>query len=91
MARYRFEITVNKFELKIHYNENEERGILWCKDYMTRFQKRVANVQMQVAILAKEKQKEYYKYHGQPYIYQKTLIRKPLSLKQKLIESVPTD
>ncbi len=78
MSRYRFEIAANKFLLKIYYSESEERGINWCKVYMTTFQKQVANVPMSVAILAKEKQKNNWEYHGKPYIYQKTLIRKPL-------------
>lgn len=79
MGRFRFEITANKFDLKIHYNESEERGTEWCKAYMTRFQKRVANIQLNVTIMAKEKQKKQWEYQGQPYVYLKTLIRKPLS------------
>jgi hypothetical protein len=76
---FRFEIIANKFILQIHYGHTEEGGIKWCKEYMTRFQRQVANIQLQVAILAKEKQRNNWDYNGQPYIYQKTLIRKPLT------------
>jgi hypothetical protein len=79
MSMYRFDIYAKKFLLKTHFGAYEESGINWCKKYMTRFQKQAANVEMSVKISAKEKQKNNWEYHGQPYIYQRTLIRKPLS------------
>jgi hypothetical protein len=81
MGRYRFEISVNDFLIKTHYTEHEKSGLDWCKRYMSRFQSKVANVKMKVAVLAKEKQTDNWKYHGQPYNHIKNLYKAPRILK----------
>ncbi|MEK8132893.1 hypothetical protein WMW72_33930 [Paenibacillus filicis] len=91
MAIYRFEVSSNGFKLFVHTADKEETGINRCKRYMTEFQKTVANVPMKVVISKKEKQKEYWRYRDVPYVYLKTLIRKPLVKRSKSEEDKPEE
>jgi hypothetical protein len=80
MNRYRFVITANDFQLATHFSTYEQSGLDWCKRYMRRFQKQVANIQMKVSISAREKQAKTWEYNGKPYIFQRTLIKKPRTI-----------
>ncbi|MCP1308742.1 hypothetical protein [Paenibacillus tyrfis] len=53
---------------------------------MTRFQKQVANVPIKIVIYEREKKKNIWEYSGEPYLYKKTLIRKPLVKKNNTEE-----
>jgi hypothetical protein len=81
MNRYRFEISSNGFILHIRFSGTEEAGLDRCKRYMSDFQKQVANVQMKVRIFEREKKKNIWEYHGAPYLYKRTMIKKPLIIK----------
>lgn len=83
MNRYRFEVSANDFLLKTHFATTESGGIEYCRRYMTQFQKKVANVPMKVVMCEREKQKDIWNYQGKPYLYKKTLIRKPLQKKDE--------
>ena len=81
MNRYRFVISANGFELAVLFATHEESGLKWCKRYMGQFQRRVANVQMKVAIFMREKQPENWMYHKKPYEFQRNMIKKPIDTK----------
>lgn len=82
--RYRFEIRANDFFLKYHLASTEEGGLKHCKAYMSSFQRQVANIPMKVIICAREKQNRHIDYYGKPYIYKKTLHKKPYTPKPKV-------
>ncbi|WHX35254.1 hypothetical protein QNH38_22365 [Paenibacillus polymyxa] len=77
MNIYRFEIYANGFLLKVIHNDKEENGLRLCKRYITQFQKQVANIEIKIRINKREEQKNNWKYHGKPYLYVKTLVKKP--------------
>lgn len=73
----KFEIVINGFLLRTYFSEHEENGLKWCKRYASNFQKRVANLEIKVLIYKKEKQKNRWEYHGKPFEYDRTLVKKP--------------
>ncbi|AWP25413.1 hypothetical protein B9D94_01605 [Paenibacillus sp. Cedars] len=77
MGMCKFEMTVNGFLLRTYFSETEESGLKWCKRYASQFQKKVINSEVKVLIYKKEKQKERWQYHGKPYLYDRTLVKKP--------------
>lgn len=82
MHRYRFEISVNGFLLKNHFTATEKSGLDWCKRYMSKFQRQVANLPMKIAIYDRGKKANNWEYHGATYHYVKTLIKRPLIKKE---------
>ncbi|MDR6726173.1 hypothetical protein J2W91_004679 [Paenibacillus amylolyticus] len=87
MNLYKFELTVNGFTLRVHFSPTEESGLKWCKRIASQFQKNVANLEIKVTIHKKENQKHAWEYHGKPYMYHRTLSKKPLTKKNNLTES----
>lgn len=77
MSKYKFEITINGFILRTYHSESEESGLKWCKKYASQFQKKVANLEIKLVIYKKEKQSERWMYHGKPFLYDRTLVKKP--------------
>lgn len=86
MNLYKFELTVNGFLLRVHFSATEESGLKWCKRVASEFQRNVANLEIKVAIHKKDKQKNAWEYHGKPYMYDRTLRKKPLTKKLKTSE-----
>ncbi|WP_339272932.1 hypothetical protein MKY59_18255 [Paenibacillus sp. FSL W8-0426] len=78
MNLYKFELTVNGFPLRVHFSATEESGLRWCKRTASDFQRNVANLEIKVSVHKKEKQKNAWEYHGKPYLYDRTLRKKPL-------------
>lgn len=78
----RFEIFANTFRLAAHSSEYEKSGLEWCKRYMARFQREVANIPLKVVISEKEYQKNRWEYRQKPYFYKKTLHKKPIQKKK---------
>lgn len=83
MIRCKFEITVNGFLLRTYFSEVEENGIKWCRTYCSQFQKKVANVEMKLLIYSRPKQNHVWEYSGKPFIYDRTLTKKPLTRKSE--------
>ncbi|MEO2255437.1 hypothetical protein ABGV43_00485 [Paenibacillus amylolyticus] len=75
MNLYKFEISVNGFLLKVHFCANEESGINYIKNYISKFQKEVANLEMKVNIYKREQQKQR-RYNRKLYMFTKTLHEK---------------
>ncbi|MEO2213121.1 hypothetical protein MHB71_09855 [Paenibacillus sp. FSL H7-0940] len=87
MNLYKFELTVNGYLLRVHFSASEESGLKWCKRVASEFQNNVANLEIKVDIHKKQKQKHAREYHGKPYLYDRTLRKKPLAKKNKTAES----
>ena len=87
MNLYKFELTVNGFLLRVHFSASEQSGLKWCKRIASCFQRSIANLEVKVVIHKKEDQKNAWEYHGKPYLYHRTLRKKPLSKKTNLTES----
>ncbi|MEC0128239.1 hypothetical protein [Paenibacillus pabuli] len=87
MNLYKFELTVNGFLLRVHFSASEESGLKWCKRIASEFQSNVANLEIKVDIHKKAKQKNAWEYHGKPYLYDRTLRKKPLTKKNNVTES----
>lgn len=83
MNLYRMEVMANGFSLHVFYSETEERGLKYCKDYASGFQRKVANIELKVVIQKREKQKNRWQYKGVPFEDYKTLTKKPLRPKEK--------
>ncbi|NUU74330.1 hypothetical protein [Paenibacillus xylanilyticus] len=74
MNLYKFEISVNGFLLKMHFCANEESGLKYTKNYISKFQKEVANLEMRVNIYKREQHKQ--RYNRKPYMFTKALHEK---------------
>ncbi|MEK5089698.1 hypothetical protein MKY98_22825 [Paenibacillus sp. FSL M8-0228] len=83
MNIYRFEIYANGFLLKVILNDKEENGLRLCKRYISQFQRQVANIEIKIRINKREDQKNNWEYHGKPYLYVKTLVKKPRKTEAK--------
>ncbi|MDH2334308.1 hypothetical protein [Paenibacillus polymyxa] len=88
MNIYRFEIYANGFLLKVILNDKEENGLKLCKKYISQFQRQVANIEIKIRINKREEQKNNWEYHGKPYLYVKTLVKKP---RKTIIEDTELD
>lgn len=77
MNIYRFEISSNDFLLKVIFRDNEEAGLKACKQYITQFQKKVANVKVKIRIYKRQEQKNRWEYSRKPYFYERTLVKGP--------------
>jgi len=85
MNRYRFVITANGFELAVRFSEKEDKGLDWCKRYMGRFQRQVANLKLKVEIFEREMPErivlwDRHIYKKIPYVYKRTLFKNPISI-----------
>lgn len=83
MNRYKFEITANGFLLRTYFSENEANGIKWCRTYCSQFQRKVANVEIKLVIYSRTKRNHIWEYSGKPFIYDRTLTKKPLIRKSE--------
>jgi len=83
MNRYKFEITVNGFLLRTYFSDTEANGLKWCRAYCSEFQRKVANIEMKVLVYSREKKGNLWEYRGKPFLYDRTLVKKPLKHKNK--------
>jgi len=83
LYRFKFEISANGFLLKSHFSTNEATGLKWSKKYAGEFQRKVANINLRVTVSERENQAKIWQYSGKPYIYKKTLVKKPLEQNEK--------
>lgn len=92
MNIYRFEISVNGFLLKVILNDKEDNGLKKCKEYISQFQRKVANVKVKIRILKREEQKNPWEYRRKPYLYVRTLVKNQRNYEQVPVNTnLPTD
>ncbi|MBT2765048.1 hypothetical protein [Paenibacillus sp. ISL-20] len=80
MNHYKFEISTNGFLLKVHFCANEQSGLNYTKNYISKFQKEVANLEIKVNIYRREQQNHRLQYNRKPYKFTKTLKEKARTL-----------
>lgn len=76
MNNYKFEISVNDFLLKVHFCATEQSGLNYTKNYISRFQREVANLEMKVEIYKRDQKNQRRHYNQKPYLFTKTLNQK---------------
>ncbi|OAB42498.1 hypothetical protein PGLA_12605 [Paenibacillus glacialis] len=77
MNLYKFEIGVNGFLLKVHFCATEQSGVNYTKAYIYKFQKEVANLELEVNIYKREVQKQR-QYNRKPYLFTKKMNEKAI-------------